>query len=409
MKREARDFRETAPKPVRRIPVDIKNPRLRLFLVIMALAIAAGAFFIAFRQLYSVEAGWAYLEADGSVGLNVSADFRLQVELGAGSEAPLTERKRLTTVYSEAAREAWTLYTTQESVQGVNNLWYINHHPGEEIRVDGKLYRALETSLAAGSWLYLGPVYETWDSVWFSREDREAAAADPRKDAEAAAFTERAAGYIRSGGIRLELLEDNCVRLDISDEYLAFGGEYGVTRWLDFGWQKNAFIIDDLADALISSGWTRAVLSSRDGFIRCLDGREKFTLDIFADTDTGTVPAAQAEYSGPAALMMLLPEPGGDRRYSYRYQDGTLRTAWISPDDGLDVRPADGLAVYTEEGGCGQMLCRFLHALTHADTTEADWKAAAGDDCALWLAKDGKLVSLGNDRLTITAAGTALK
>ena len=58
MKREARDFRETAPKPVKQIPVDIKNPRLRLFLVIMALAIAAGAFFIAFRQLASVEPGW---------------------------------------------------------------------------------------------------------------------------------------------------------------------------------------------------------------------------------------------------------------------------------------------------------------------------------------------------------------
>ena len=64
MKREARDFRETAPKPVRRIDLDIKNPRLRLFLVIMALAVAAGAFFFAFRQLFAVEAGWAYLEAD---------------------------------------------------------------------------------------------------------------------------------------------------------------------------------------------------------------------------------------------------------------------------------------------------------------------------------------------------------
>ena len=188
MKREARDFRETAPKPVKRIPLDIKNPRLRLFLVIMALAIAAGAFFIAFRNLVSVEPGWTYLEADGAVGLNVSADFRLQVELGAGNETPLTERKRLTTVYSAAAREAYTRYTTQEYVTGMNGLWYINHHPGEEIRVDERLYRSLETSLAAGNWLYLGPVYEVWDSVWFSQEDREAAEADPRKDAELAAY-----------------------------------------------------------------------------------------------------------------------------------------------------------------------------------------------------------------------------
>ena len=401
MKREARDFRETAPKPVKQIPVDIKNPRLRLFLVIMALAIAAGAFFLAFRQLYSVEAGWTYLEADGTVGLNVSADFMLRVELGAGSETPLAERKRLTTVYSSAAREAYTLYTAQESVDGVNNLWYINSHPGEVIRVDARLYRSMELSLSAGNWLYLGPVYETWDSVWFSQEDREASAADPRMDAGIAAFTERVAGYIRSGDIRLELLGDNNVRLYISDEYRSFGEEYEITRWMDFGWQKNAFIIDDLADALTSAGWTRAVLTSRDGFIRCLDGRGTFTLDLFASTDAGVVPAAQAEYSGPAALMMLLPEPKGNRRYSYRYRDGTVRTAWISLENGLDVRPADGLAVYTEEGGCRQLLCRFLPLLTGAETTEAEWTAAAGEDCVLCLLRNGVLTRSGNGKLEI--------
>ena len=405
MKREARDFRETAPKPVRRIPLDIKNPRLRLFLVIMALAVAAGAFFLAFRQLVSVEPGWTVLEADGAVGLNVSADFRLQIELGAGSETPLAERKRLTTVWSAATREAYTLYTTQEYVTGVNSLWYINHHPGEEIRVDRKLYRALEKSLAAGNWLYLGPVYEVWDSVWFSREDREAAGADPRKDAEIAAYLAEVTGFIRSGGIRLELREGENVCLVLSDAYRAFGEENGVTRWLDFGWQKNAFIIDDLADALAASGWTRAVLSSTDGFIRCLDGRGSFTLNMYADTGAVTQ-IVQMEYRGPASLLMLLPSPGGDRRYAYRYQDGTLRTAWISPEDGLDVQPVDGLAAYADGEGCADLLCRYLSLLTRSGATDTEWSEAAGNDGALWLARNGVLSSMGNDRLTVVNAET---
>ena len=396
MKREARDFRETAPKPVKRIPLDIKNPRLRLFLVIMALAVAAGAFFFAFRQLFAVEAGWAYLEADGSVGMNVSGDFLVQVELGAGNEAPLTERKKLAAVYSNAARDAYTRYTAQEYVSGVNGIWYINHHPGEVIRTDDKLYRALQKSIEAGDWLYLGPAYEVWDSVWFSREDREAAAADPRKDGELAAYLAEIAGFIRSGDIRLELREDQEVCLVISDAYRAFGEENGITRWIDFGWQKNAFIIDDLAEALGDAGWTRAVISSRDGFIRCLDGRGSFTLNMHADTDDGTAQIAQAEYNGPASMMMLLPEPGGDRRYSYRYQDGTVRTAWISTADGLDARNADGLAAYTQEGGCADLLCRFLSLLTGTEAGEAGWQAAAGDGTTLWLAKDGTLRTFGS-------------
>lgn len=402
MKREARDFRETAPKPVKRIPLDIKNHKLRLILIILALAIAAGAFYYGFHQLFSVESGWTMLEADGSSGLNVSADFQLQVELGAGAEAPLTERKRLTTVYSDATRKAYTLYTTQEYVADVNNLWYINHHPGEEIRVDEKLYRALNNSLSAGNWLYLGPVYEVWDSVWFSQTDEEAVAADPRKDAELGGFITRIAGYITSGDIRLELRDNNTVFLNISDECRAFGEEYGITRWVDFGWQRNAYIIDDLAEALTASGWNRAVLSSKDGFIRCMDGRQDFALKILADSDGGVKQIAQAEYKGPAALMVLVPGPGGDRRYSYRYQDGTLRTAWISAEDGLDAQPVDGLAAYAEEGGCATLLGRFLNCLTRKDTDEAEWEKAAGNNCTLWLARQGMLTSFGNGGLTIS-------
>lgn len=405
MKREARDFRETAPKPVKRISTDhIKNPRLRLLLVILALAIAAGAFYYGFHQLFSVEPGWTQLEADGSAGLNVSSDFVVQVELGAGNETPLAERKMLTTVYSAAAREAYTLYTTQEFVADVYNLWFINHHPGEEIQVNEKLFRAMQTSLSAGNWLYLGPVYEVWDSVWFSQTDEEAAAADPRKDAELAEFAKRVAGYVNSGDITLELREENKVCLKISEEYKTFGEEYGITRWLDFGWQKNAFIIDDLADTLTAKGWNKAVLSSKDGFIRCLDERGSFTLNILADTGTIVQQIAEAQYQGPAALLMMLPAPGGERSHAYRYRDGTLRTAWISLKDGLDVRPVDGLAAYAEEGGCAELLSRFLNCITEAETTEADWTVAAGDDCTLWLAKQGVLSTFGNGKLTVQNA-----
>ena len=404
MKREVRDFREAAPRPVKRIPLEIKNPRLRLALVILALAVAAGAFWYAFRQLVTVEPGWTLLEADGAVGLNVSADFRLQVELGAGSETPLAERKRLTTVYSGAAREAYTRYTAQEYVSGVSGIWYINHHPGEVIRVDEQLYRALQKSLSAGDWLYLGPVYEVWDSVWFSQEDREAAEADPRKDAETAAYLMQVTDFVRSGGIRLELREDRSVCLILSDEYRAFGEENGITRWLDFGWQKNAYVIDDLADALTAKGWQKAVLSSKDGFIRCLDGRGSFTMNVYAETEAGIGQIAEAGYQGPAALLMMLPAPGGERSHAYRYRDGTLRTAWISLKDGLDVRPVDGLAAYAEEGGCAELLSRFLNCITEAETTEADWTAATGEDCTLWLAKQGVLSTFGNGKLTVQNA-----
>ena len=240
--------------------------------------------------------------------------------------------------------------------------------------------------------------------MYFSQEDREAAVSDPRTDSDLAGYVEQAMRFIRSGDIRLELRGGNRVCLVTSDAFRAFGEEYGIERWIDFGWQKNAFIADDMADALTAAGWTKALLSSRDGFIRCLDERGSFTLNLYAETGTGVQLVAQAEYSGPAALMMLMPEPGGERRYSYRYKDGAIRTAWISPKTGLDVRSSDGLAACTDRGGCADLLCSLLDSITQEDTGDAEWQAAAGDNCALWLARQGNLVSLGSDLLDIRPA-----
>ena len=122
---------------------------------------------------------------------------------------------------------------------------------------------------------------------------------------------------------------------------------------------------------------------------------------MYADTDTGVKQAAQMDYSGPAAVMMLLPAPGGDRSYSYRYQDGTLRTAWISVEEGLDSQPVDGLAAYSETGGCADLLCCFLNLLTYEGTEDTDWAAASGNDISLWLARNGILSSFGSDGLKI--------
>ena len=110
------------------------------------------------------------------------------------------------------------------------------------------------------------------------------------------------------------------------------------------------------------------------------------------------------EYTGPAALMMLLPAPGGDRPYAYRYQDGMLRTAWISAEDGLDARPVDGLVAYSDREGCAKLLCRFLDLLTRDDPADEEWNAAAGEDCALWLVRNGILTSMGNGQLTVVHA-----
>ena len=67
--------------------------------------------------------------------------------------------------------------------------------------------------------------------------------------------------------------------------------------------------------------------------------------------------------------------------------------------------PADGLAAYTEKEGCADLLCRFLDLLTREDAADADWAAAAGNDTALRLVRNGVLTSFGSDGLKAMPAG----
>ena len=60
---------------------------------------------------------------------------------------------------------------------------------------------------------------------------------------------------------------------------------------------------------------------------------------------------------------------------------------------GTDINPQEVIAE-------SMSVDRFVR-MPRADAGEADWAAAAGNDSALRLAKDGVLSSFGNDRLTV--------
>lgn len=369
MKREARDFRESMPRPVRRIPLGEGSQRKRAAAFAAALLVAGLALFAALRTLTKVDAGWTEIEAapgEGSAG-----EVRLWADLGAEKESPLAERKLLSGVFSQAARELHALYTPYEAVAGVRNLWWINHHPNEDLEVDPRLYEALRQS-AAGRSVFMGPLYEIWDGVYFSQSDQEAREADPRLNESAAAAVREVLSLLRDPReISLSFSENSTLRLNVSEKLLALAKEEEIGRYLDFGWALNAWMADGLAEALLERGWTRGILASPDGFIRCLDGRGTFTLDVLAVRGTKAVREAAAEYGGPAALVQLLPAPLGERPRSYAYEDGTLRSAWISLRDGLDHRPADGISAISATKSCAELAAELQELLT-ADGIDAD-------------------------------------
>ena len=386
MKREARDQRENLPRPVQRIPLEETPSRRRWAAVVLALVAAAGAFWFAVHGALRVEKGWRLVESEGKW----STVFSLRYNLGTGEEAPAAELEKVRRIYTLALQQAGSALDAAEVSEEPRNLAWLNLHPNTETEVAPELYRALAASLDAGRWVFLGPLYEMNESLCASGSDAEAAQMDPRRNGDAAAFAAAVLPFARDeGAVSLRLLGDNRVCLAVSPAYLAAGEEWGITRWIDFGWQRSAFLADLVADTLRETGAVHATLTSADGFVRCLEEGAEVQLSFRSPQEVRTC-------RGPAALVSLSVLPGGGSP-AYQYADGDRRTPWLSLEDGLDHAPWDEVAAASRETGCAGLLSLLLPLLTGEETDPDSLPPQPAVSCVL--TRNGTMVQRDGEKL----------
>lgn len=374
--RTAKNRRQPYLPPVTKIEL-VGNPsKWRIVAVILLLAVGAFALSNAFLQLLRGDSGWRAIEPNTDQGITCGEDFVLMYNVGASSVAAAAETRALTTLYTQLAANAWQQFTLDEAIEGVNNLWAINHHPNEVLTVDPLLYHAFEQVQQYGDrTVYLGPAYTIYDDIFWAEDDVYAAYYDPYQNAEIAAwYAEIAAFAADPAAVNVQLLGENRLCLHVSDAYLAYAQQNDVTNFVDFAWLKNAFIIDYMADALLQGGYTAGGLSSYDGFARSLNtGDTSFAVNLF---DSGE-PMAVMEYTGVYSFATLRAYAlnSRDALRCYTFADGTVRTAYLSAADGKERHALPDLTVYAKDGtatGCAELALR----LTPLYVTDA-WNAGA--------------------------------
>lgn len=368
MRRTARDNRDRRPylPPVERIELSWKNYRVRI--IAAAVFLVAGVWLLArsVAGLLGTDPGWQVIEAASGAEAGCAAEFTFLYDLGAGELSAAAEKRALTAAYTEAAVAAYRLFNADESFEGVTNIQDLNRHPNEVLTVDEALYEAFALLERYGNRsVYLGPVYETYGGLFSCEEEWQAADFDPYVNPEVAAFYAEAAAYARDpGSVSVELLGDGQVRLNVSEEYLAFAGRSDTCRFVDFDWMANAFIADYLAQTLADQGYTHGVLTSYDGFIRNLDSREGtyYALNLYDREEQTVYPAAVMRYQGPMGIVSLRDYPMSDldaRRF-YRTAAGDTRTPYLDISDGLCRTALPNLVCYAGDRGCGEILLEMV-------------------------------------------------
>ena len=392
MRYRDRSRREPNMPRIIKLELDEKNIKGRLIGVVILLAIAFTFIGIAVKGVFTSEPGWKVMECYAE-GVNYSEEFVLNYYLGADGRNATSEQRAINTVYGQAMEDAYRIFTQELLEDGTHNIGYLNAHLNEEVTIEPALYRALELLEEAGlRYAYLSPVYAQYQSVFLSQNDDEAAQLDPMKDPELQADVAQMAAMASDPAmISLELLGDDRVILQVSDEYQAFMEAQEITEVLDLSWMTNAFVADFVADALAEAGLTSGYIASYDGFTRNLGGvNEHFAVNIFArNGQTVEMPGAMT-YSGAMSMVSLRDYPMGgvDRWHYHAYEDGSITSIYLDPADGLSRAGVANLLVYDREMSCAQLLAVAAPAMIGENLDAASLADSHGE--AIWT-EDGKV------------------
>lgn len=393
------------PRPVEKIELSTEHKRLRLILAVVFLVIGIISIAIGVSALFSKDSGWTEIEARSSQ-LNCSSDFVFLYCLGEGEVSATAENKALVACYSDAAEYAFRMFTNDVEYEDIHNMYYINRHPNEEMEVDDVLYQAFSMIQEAGDRsLYLGPVYEQYNGLFYCTERYQAVEYDPYRNQEIADYYREIVEFAGDTElIEIELLGDNRICLRVAQEYLDYASENEIKNFIDFYWMKNAFIVDYMAEEIRSAGYTKGCISSIDGFVRNLDkSEESYAYTFYDRVDTDIYPAASVQYSGPSSIVYLHDYPLSDAQlqYYYAYPDGEVRTAYLDTRDGFCKSAVSNLACYSSGLGCSEILLRMIPVYI-ADMFQCDELAVLAQEGIYSIYSRDSKIYYNDEKLTLT-------
>lgn len=353
------------PAPVQELLVPEGQIHRRLWLTVLAIVVAIGAFAFGISQLVRAikddNEVWVTLRSDRyGKGNGDGSELLFQYDLSAGDGSTNTKKKTVIAAYTELCSRAEALFGAESEDGSVCGLAWLSRHPNETVTVDPALYQALRLLMQAGDrTVFLAPLRADYTNLFLAEDELTAATYDPLTAPDAVAFREEAMRYAADvDAIDLHLGEDGTVCLAVSDAYLTWAKTNCVTALLDLFWLKNAFVVDFIADGLTERGLTYGAISSYDGFTRCLDVTRSLTYGQNLTDRTGgtTYTAAELQYSGRMTVVTMrsyrLYE--WDRFSCREMSDGSARTLYLDPRDGI-CRSGEGtLLAASRTGSCAE-------------------------------------------------------
>ena len=146
---------------------------------------------------------------------------------------------------------------------------------------------------------------------------------------------------------------------------------------------KNAFIVDYIADLMISKGHTRGSISSYDGFIRNMDASEEsYSFNIYHKNDEELELIDIFEYNGPISIVYYRNYKMNslDDHHYYQLENGEIRTPYVDITDGKARTSINELYIYSKSISCTELMLKTAELYIGEALDEESLLKLSGDD-----------------------------
>ena len=375
----------------------IPHAKLRIIIAVLLLIFAVGSITYGLSKAIIRQPGW--IEVTTTKEKRTGAqDFVFQYNIGLHGVTASAEYNELQTLYTDAMVKCYREFNNDKTFSGVHNVRYINEHPDEVIEVDEVLYQAFSKLDKSGlRMLYLAPVYDEFDNIFFVGSDEEAYEYDPVVNEEVRKRFKKMAEYAGDEKqVQLELLGDNKVRLTLSEEYKAYAKKEDIKSFIDFYWMKNAFIVDYVADIMIKGNHLAGFVASVDGYTRNFDDTKAEFNQVFYDLVDGQYyEAGTMQYKGGRNIVYL-------HNYSQSQQDvylyhetmkGAIYSRFLSEEDGMNKTSKNDLLLHSKDSSCVDMILAAIPVYVTEDFSADALSELSKDGIYSVYCQDRKLYS----------------
>lgn len=318
-------------REVKRIELNDKHIKLRIIILIALILSAIVAFSFFFINLFSKKSGLETIHVSSSYGDTIcDNDYVFNYYLGKGENSPTEDYKIVVESYSKHLNYAYKSLSKYDEYADYNNLYYLNRHPNEKIKVSSFLYDSLKKIYDYDQYLlYLGPINSFYDTYNRSGND----GSNPKSESVKNIINEIINYY--KNDVSIDFYDDFNIKLNVSNNYLNKLNELSIVDIIDFSYFKNAFILDYISLKLKQDNLTYGYISSNDGYYVNLDDTFDYKYFVFDNINGKLRSICNTVLKGNYNIV--------------NYSNLTkLLSLYINPDDGMNYDSVKSLTSYSK-------------------------------------------------------------